>query len=299
MKKKEKLKRETISRMEKLLVAGDYEAMITLLLEQELHYKTLNQIKNTLYRNIPPYICRTLGKDLVERGKADEIILAGVFLELGMIWKEERETTRKIIRKHSVTEDWKIREVMVNLMKHAIAKDMENYKPLFVELVRSDNVYLKRVAIMAAEKLAASQSKIIDLEFLHLLDPFIDEKESFITSVATTAFSTFLTNYPDITVTWVKKHFSEPISDYGKASLLYMFSTHEAKDNVNDALLFLDREIKNNNDRVKHARSAILRNFSAYYPNKVNSWLESKMHIPEAMDHWAELELTDDTLLNL
>jgi len=49
--------------------------------------------------------------------------------------------------------------------------------------------------------------------------------------------------------------------------------------------------IEDKNMRVKRARSAALRNLAKYHSKSISFFLEERLNIPQALDHWSELQI--------
>jgi hypothetical protein len=72
--------------------------------------------------------------------------------------------------------------------------------------------------------------------------------------------------------------------------LINVGASRHARAHIGEVLEIIDMVLKDDDPQIKKARSAVLHNLSASNQQKVNSFLESRLEIKQAVDHWAELE---------
>ena len=60
-------------------------------------------------------------------------------------------------------------------------------------------------------------------------------------------------------------------------------------DYIDEALIIVEHFLQEDDERVRNARASTLRAIAKYKPLKLSSWLEARLHIQQAVDHWAEL----------
>ncbi len=292
---KQKIERGIIKELEILLRKEDFDKMVDIIDDINLNYKSINQLKQVFSQVTQSHSIK-LAKKIWQSKKLNRIILTGILLDRGKIWERDKEFTINAIKKYAISENWQVREVAINLLKYSLIKSYDNYIDLLKSFIKSPNVHLRRVALSTAEAIATYKAKInfFDQEFLELFDSYLQERDSFIISVSTTTFGEFINNYPDITFKWFEKKINENISNYEKASLLFTFTNPIPKEKVNKALDFIEKTIAIDDDRVKHARSSVLRNLYRYYPTIISNWLESRLKDPNILEHWLELDLASD-----
>jgi hypothetical protein len=277
---------------------------IELILEEvkgvDLNYKSSSQLKQIFSSSSHGY-CMKFGKQIWNNRDVNHVVLSGILFERAKIWERDVETTTKFIKTHSVSDDWQVREVAIQIFKYSLIRNYIVFKDLLVKFINSKDIHLRRVALSTAEKIINFNGNVdfIDIDFLNMLNPFFQETDSFITSVSTSTFGQFIKNYPDLTVKWANERINEMECPYAKASVLYMFSTQPAINIFEKSMEIVDRMLPNNDERVNRARSAVIQNFSKYYPEKISSWLENRMNQPNAVDHWAELEVNEELLLDI
>ncbi len=266
----------------------------------DLNYKSSSQLKQ-IFANSSHGYCMKFGKQIWNNKEVNHVVLSGILFERAKIWERDIETTMNFIQTHSVSDDWQVREVAIQIFKYSLIRNYLAFKDLLAKFINAKDIHLRRVALSTAEKIINFNGNVdfIDIAFLNMLNPFFKETDSFITSVSTSTFGQFIKNYPDLTVKWAKEQISEMESPYAKASILYIFSTQPATKIYEKTMEIVEEMLPDNDERVNRARSAVIQNLSKHYPEKVTSWLENRLNQPNALDHWAELEVNEELLLNI
>lgn len=266
----------------------------------DLNYKSSSQLKQ-MFSNSSHGYCMKFGKQIWNDRDINHVVLSGILFERAKIWERDIETTTKFIQTHAVSDNWQVREVAIQIFKYSLIRNYIVFKDLLVNFIKSKDIHLRRVALSTAEKIINYNGNVdfIDIDFLNMLNPFFNETDSFITSVSTSTFGQFIKNYPDLTVKWAKEQLNQMESPYAKASVLYIFSTQPAINIYDKTMEIVDEMLPNNDERINRARSAVIQNLSKHYPEKVTKWLENRLNQPNALDHWAELEVNEELLLDI
>ena len=286
--------------LQKLVDKEAVEEILIAVKGVDLNYKSSSQLKQ-MFSNSSFGYCMKFGKQIWNNRDVNHVVLSGILFERAKIWERDTVTTRNFINTHSVSDDWQIREVAIQIFKYSLIRNYIVFKDLLVKFINSKDIHLRRVALSTAEKIINFNGNVnfINIEFLNMLNPFFEETDSFITSVSTSTFGQFIKNYPDLTVKWAKEQINEMESPYAKASVLYIFSTQPAANIYDKTMEIVDEMLPNNDERINRARSAVIQNLSKYYPEKITSWLENRLNQPNALDHWAELEVNEELLLDI
>ncbi len=295
LKIKEKLPLEHIKLLNKYLREENFDDFVNLISTFDLNYKSINQVKQVMSK-ISPSKAYIWANDLISQDGEDvtKRIAAGLLFIRSEIWNRDQTRAIEIIDQFSKCEEWKIRGIGINLFANCMIKSFDDFFDTFKLFIASDSSKFRRVAISTAQQIATYKGKInfLTKEFLDTLKPYLNEEDAYVNSVSNETFGSFIKNYPDIFYSWISEKVIEVGDDpKGKASILYMLSNVHATNHFKKSCEIIDMLINDTNIRVKRARSAALRNLAKYHSKDVNAWLESRMNLPQAVDHWSELQI--------
>ncbi|MCY3410595.1 MAG: hypothetical protein INQ03_03055 [Candidatus Heimdallarchaeota archaeon] len=292
LKIKEKLPSEEINLMHKYIREEDIDRFKLLINNWDLNYKSINQVKQGLSR-ITPSKAFVWANALFEEEVDAYRIVGGLLYIRAEIWNRDYDLAVHRIVELSECEEWKIRGVGINLLTSSLLKQYDDFKELYLQFIDSDSEKLRRVAISSAHQIAVYKGKVnfMDQDFLNHLTPFLTEENSYVNSVSNEAFGSFLKNYPDLFFNWIETKSSELNDSRSKASILYILSNINATNYVKESCDVIDKFIRDDDIKVKHARSAALRNLAKYHSKEISLWLEKRMNIPQAVEHWSELSV--------
>ncbi len=297
-KKGSKLSDNQIKDLETALRLCKYDQCVELLKAYPVNYKSISQIRRIISKEDQDFFIdwsfKLLELDVVHK------IVAGLFLEQSNIWDLRTESTKEIIQQLSVNDDWRIRRTAINLLGKSLIHSQDNFEDLITEFICSNNPFKRRVAVSVAKDISSLSDKYDPLKnkMLDLINPILYEQNQYVITVASDTFANgFLRHHGDQINLWVKSKVKLIEDHYAKAMLLSIYSTQSVAEYLDEALSLIEIFLKDNNEIVKYARSAALRQIAKYDSVKLSSWLEAHLHIKQAVDHWAELEI--DGLLGI
>lgn len=292
LKIKSKLGKDKITLMETYLRQENFDEFLDLINQWDLNYKSINQVRHSISKNTPSMTYQW-GINLLGDNRVSSLIVAGLMMIKAEIWNRDLEKTLEIIEKFSEFEEWRVRGVGINLFSHSLIKRYPDFKDIFKKFINSDSSKLRRVAISTSQEISLYKGKItfMDKDFLDLLTPYLTEKDPYVSSVSNETFGNYIKNYPDLFYEWIGAKSDVITDDFSKASILYILSNFHATKHLDKSCKIIDKFILEDDGKIKRARSAALRNLAKYHSKNISSWLEKRMNIPQAVDHWSELQI--------
>jgi hypothetical protein len=286
-----KLTNNQVSELSTHLHNGQFKACLDLLTTIPVNYKSLNQIKNITktmdIKDTYDWGMRMLDHDTVHK------IVGVILLENAKIWERDLIKTRDIIIELAKHDDWRIRKASIDLLRKSIIHAYQEFRDIFVEFLNSDNPFNRRVAISVAKEISSLNEKHNNLKdkILELIDPIIHEQNPYVISVANdTLANGFLKFHGSKTNEWILAKAASAQDIIVKISLLSIYTSVSLVDYIDEALSVVEHFLQEDDERVRNARASTLRAIAKYEPSKLSSWLETRLHIKQAVDHWAELE---------
>ncbi|MDH5402046.1 MAG: DNA alkylation repair protein [Candidatus Heimdallarchaeota archaeon] len=258
-----------------------------------INYKAIIKIKKS-FDNISEDLAYEWGLELIEDDDHNCMVVSGLLLERSKIWFRDLPKTCSIINALADSEDWKIRQISIDFMIAIILNKIGDYQSFYSSYIQSDNLYFRRIAISAAKNISITRSlsKETKSEILHLVTPLLAEKDPYVMTVSYEAFKDgFARSCPEVTKTWLNGLIDKIEDPYSKATILSIVSTPlDKENNLTYSLDVIERYITESDPIVVKARSSALYELCKKDALQLSNWLESKMHINQIVDHWADLE---------
>lgn len=293
------MNQETEEKLENAIVSKDFETFVKTLSNCEPNYKSI-----TALRRLVNHLGKRKKIEWMKKLQGtDNVILMvtiSILIEKTKYWNRENQYVYDIIEEYAKHENWNIRQASVDLFVKLISDEEENALKFFDQCVKIDDLHLKRLALLVGKKIARSSYYEDELKkkLLHKIDPLIYEDDPYIITVSTECFAEgFLKNCTDMTFDWINQRAEEVEDPQAISQLILISSSSSLENHTDEALEVVEKFLKFDNPQIKKARSTALHQLANKKPNKVSHFLETRLDIKQAVDHWAELE-ADGTLNN-
>lgn len=283
---------ELLKTLETNLKQQDFESFKENLLELELDHTIIREL-DKIIQKVPRYQALNLAKELFEAEDERQIVTGGLMLQNMEFYRKEPEYLSRKILEYSNAESWNVRQVIIDLFVQLISNDIDDWKEFLNKTTRSDNIYHRRIALQAANAIAKSAKYDLELkkELLGYIEYLISDDDPQVLTISSEVLGEgFLRNCPELTLDWIKETLKEVKDPFAKSTLINVGASRHARAHIGEVLEIIDMVLKEDDPQIKKARSAVLHNLSASNQQKVNSFLESRLEIKQAVDHWAELE---------
>jgi len=272
--------------------ATEIDSFIELLRPVEANYKTVNMVKKIIV-DLDRYEQVNWAKALVKMDRPIYKVIGAYLLDKNEVYKKEPEFILELVKDFSADEDWNVRQASVDMMENLVTGTDENQLNLIKMLVESDEAHLRRLALLTCKSIAKSATYEDELkaELLDVIEPLLAEEDPYVQTVSSETFNEGFMKYcTEMTLDWLREKINETDNPTVKSTVLTILASRYVEDNIEEALNIIDGMLEESDAQIKKARSSALHKLSENHHDRVSTFLEDRLHIKQAVDHWAELE---------
>ena len=262
------------------------------LLSVEANYKSINSIKK-IVQQLDKFQQIEWGKKLVKEVTVPHMVIGGYLLDRNSYYKKDPELIIKLVKEYCHHEDWNVRQSSVDLFLRMVAKTENNMAQQMSDFVHSDDPHYRRLALLTAKSIAKSASYELALKkkLLLIIEDILGEEDPYVQTVSSETFSEGYMKYcTEMTLNWLSEKLEDTSSIRVKSTVLNIVGSRYVDEHLENALTIIHQLLPEEDESIKKARSSALHTLSEVHHDRVSSFLESNLHIQQAVDHWAELE---------
>ncbi|OLS17066.1 MAG: hypothetical protein HeimC2_45190 [Candidatus Heimdallarchaeota archaeon LC_2] len=274
----------------KCISAKDLDKLKELLITFNIGFKVRIRLKELIHP-LSKSLCLIWGIEL-SKMSSNHVMVAGIFFEKINLWSLDVVTTVNLIYTLSTSDEWRIREVAINLLFKGITKEYSNYKNCFTQLTKSEDPKQRRVAIRAAKHIAnlSIKDKAIKPWIFLEIEKYFSEENDFVLRATIDTFSSgFLRHCPDLIIDSIINLIQNELKNKTKINILRAINGNVEKEYVEKILNIIDYFILESNETIKYAQLAVLKTMSRVDVKKISIWLEERMAIENVVEFWAQL----------
>lgn len=237
--------------------------------------------------------CMEWGKKL-SRLKVNHIIFSGILFEKISIWSKDDIFTIDLILFLSSSDDWRIRDVSINLLFKGLSNEFNKFKKCFSELTISQDPNQRRVAIRTAKNISSLSTKNDEIKpwIYFKIEKYLYEKDDYVLRATFDTFSTGLIIYcTDLVIDSMDKLIQKGLNTETKINILTAINGLVDNQYVEKLLNLIDYFVLETNEKNKIAQLAVLRTLSRVDSKKVSIWLEERMSLENVVEYWAKLSI--------
>ncbi|MHA2502245.1 MAG: hypothetical protein ACXAE3_05200 [Candidatus Kariarchaeaceae archaeon] len=292
-----RIDKELEKELERAFIKRDIEFVKTTFHDIEANYKSINVLKKQ---------CKVLdrrekidwGRQIIETDHPVHQVMGAYLLDQTMYFTVNRDYILETVDRFCRDENWNVRQAGIDLLERMVAKQEGHEISLLQKYIGSDDAYLRRLLLLTAKEIASSANYKSELKakLLDVLEVALTENDPYVQTICHETFQDGYLKYcTEMTVNWLNDKISTTDDNHIRSTILAILGSRYVEDEIDNVLSIIDTMLLHDEEEIRKARSAALHILSNRYHDKVSTFLEDRMHIQQALDHWAELE-ADGTL---
>lgn len=270
----------------------DLNELIELIDTMEINFKVRAKLK-PMIQPLNESTCMEWGIKL-SKMKVNHIIISGILFEKISIWSKDDIFTKDLIICLSSSDDWRIRDVSINLLFKGLSKEFTKFKKCFTKLTNSDDPNQRRVAIRVTKNISSLSTKNDEIKpWIYLkIEKYLYEKDDYVLRATFDTFTTgLIKNCPDLVIDSMDKLIQKGLNTKTKINILTAINGLVDTKYVEKLLNLIDYFVLETNENNKIAQLAVLRTLSRVDSKKVSIWLEERMSLENVVEYWAKLSI--------